>query len=73
MLGLDKSFFNGIGCQFGDVMHIEFADQVGAMFLNCFDTDVQKFGDFLVGMALCQEFQYFSLPLGNGVPSAFLF
>ena len=45
----------GVGCQLGDIVQVQFAYQVGAVFFHRFDADVQKIGDILVGVPFSQE------------------
>ena len=69
----DQSLLDGIGGQGGGIVKVQLAHNVGAVFFNRLDADVQQPSNFLILVSLPQQLQHFPLALGDGVPGGFGF
>ena len=59
---------DGIRRQCGGIVQIQFVHNIGPVFFNCFDADMQHIGNFFILITLSQQFQDLSFTLGDGVP-----
>jgi len=63
--GFDNAFGNGVACEAGDVVDVEFVHQLLAMVLNGLDADAHFAAICLLGLPSAMSLQHFGLAGGQ--------